>query len=78
LWQGVALFLWGALIVGSIDNFLKPLLIGNRLRLPILILFFSILGGLKLFGIIGLILGPMIVTLLIALLDLYMKEYVKA
>ena len=78
LWRGIALFLWGALIVGSIDNFLKPLLIGNRLRLPILILFFSILGGLKLFGIIGLILGPMIVTLLIALLDLYMKEYVKA
>jgi len=78
LWKGIALFLWGALIVGSIDNVLKPLLIGNRLRLPILILFFSILGGLKLFGIIGLILGPMIVTLLIALLDLYMKEYVKA
>jgi len=78
LWKGITLFLWGALIVGSIDNFLKPLLIGNRLRLPILILFFSILGGLKLFGIIGLILGPMIITLLLALLDLYMKEYVKA
>ena len=78
LWRGVALFFWGLLIVGSIDNFLKPLLIGNRLQLPILILFFSILGGLKLFGIIGLILGPMIVTLLLALLDLYMKDYVKA
>ncbi len=78
LWRGVALFFWGWLIVGSIDNFLKPLLIGNRLRLPILILFFSILGGLKLFGIIGLILGPMIVTLLMALLDLYMKDYVRA
>ena len=78
LWMGIALFLWGALIVGSIDNFLKPLLIGNRLQLPVLFLFFSILGGLKLFGIIGLILGPMIVALLVALLDLYMKEYVKA
>ncbi len=78
LWRGVALFFWGLLIVGSIDNLLKPLLIGNRLQLPILILFFSILGGLKLFGIIGLILGPMIVTLLLALLDLYMKDYVKA
>jgi len=78
LWKGIALFLWGALIVGSIDNFLKPLLIGNRLQLPVLFLFFSILGGLKLFGIIGLILGPMIVALLVALLDLYMKEYVKA
>jgi len=78
LWKGLALFFWGMLIVGSIDNFLKPLLIGNRLRLPVLFLFFSILGGLRLFGIIGLILGPVLLALLVALLDLYMKDYVKA
>jgi len=77
LWKGLALFAWGALIVGSIDNFLKPLLIGNRLRLPVLFLFFSILGGLRMFGIIGLILGPVLLALLVALLDLYMKDYVK-
>lgn len=77
LWKGIALFLWGALIVGSIDNILKPLLIGSRLRLPVLFLFFSILGGLQLFGIIGLILGPVLLALLVALLDLYMKDYVK-
>ena len=62
LWKGLALFFWGMLIVGSIDNFLKPLLIGNRLRLPVLFLFFSILGGLRLFGIIGLILGPVLLA----------------
>jgi predicted PurR-regulated permease PerM len=77
LWKGIALFAWGALIVGSIDNFLKPLLIGNRLRLPVLFLFFSILGGLRMFGIIGLILGPVLLALLVALLDLYMKDYGK-
>ena len=78
LWSALALFLWGALIVGTIDNVLKPLLIGSRLRIPILFLFFSILGGLRLFGVIGLILGPVLFALLLALLDLYMKEYVKA
>ncbi|MFQ5540020.1 MAG: AI-2E family transporter, partial [Candidatus Binatia bacterium] len=65
-------------IVGAIDNVLKPLLIGNRLRLRVLFLFFSILGGLRLFGVIGLILGPVLFALLAALLDLYMKEYAKA
>lgn len=76
--KGILLLVWGAGIVSGIDNVLKPLLIGNRLRLPVLFLFFSILGGLGVFGILGLILGPVIFALLAALLDLYMKEYMKA
>jgi predicted PurR-regulated permease PerM len=76
--SSIVLLVWGAGIVGAIDNVLKPLLIGNRLRLPVIFLFFSILGGLRLFGVIGLILGPVLFALLVALLDLYMKEYVKA
>jgi predicted PurR-regulated permease PerM len=74
--KGVILLAWGIGIVGTIDNILKPLLIGSRLRLPTLVLFFSILGGLRLFGILGLILGPVLFALLAALLDLYMKDYV--
>ncbi|MGH7774909.1 MAG: AI-2E family transporter [Candidatus Binatia bacterium] len=76
--KGIILLAWSLGIVGTIDNVLKPLLIGNRLRLPILFLFFSILGGLALFGALGLILGPVLFALLAALLDLYMKEYAKA
>ncbi|MFQ5684028.1 MAG: AI-2E family transporter [Candidatus Binatia bacterium] len=76
--QGLILMVWGGGIVGTIDNILKPLLIGNRLRLPTLFLFFSILGGLRLFGVLGIILGPVLFALLAALLDLYMKEYVTA
>ncbi len=76
--KGVILLIWGIGIVSGIDNVLKPLLIGNRLRLPVLFLFFSILGGLGAFGILGLILGPVIFALLAALLDLYVKEYMKA
>jgi len=52
-----------------------PLLIGNRLGLPVLFLFFGILGGLSLFGAVGIVLGPALLALLRALLDLYSEEY---
>ena len=76
--KAAILLAWSLGVVGTVDNILKPLFIGSRLRLPILFLFFSILGGLKLFGVLGLILGPVIFALLAALLDLYMKDYAKA
>lgn len=73
--RAVALLVWSLGIVGTVDNVLKPLLIGNRLGLPVLFLFFGILGGLALFGAIGIVLGPVIFALLRALLDLYSQEY---
>jgi len=75
---GVILLGWCLGIVGTIDNLLKPILIGSRLRLPTLFLFFGLLGGLSLFGALGLVLGPVLFALLAALLDLYMKEYANA
>lgn len=76
--QGTILLVWGAVVVSAVDNLVKPLFIGSRLRLPTLLLFFGILGGLGLFGVLGLILGPVLFALLATLLDLYLKEYVKA
>ena len=73
--RGVILLVWCLGFVGMVDNILKPLLIGNRLGLPVLFLFFGILGGISLFGAVGIILGPAIFALLRALLDLYSKEY---
>lgn len=75
--KGIILLAWSLGIVGTIDNFLKPVFIGSRLRLPVLFLFFSILGGLSLFGAVGLILGPVLFALLAALLDLYLDVYAK-
>ncbi len=75
---GVILLAWSLGVVATVDHFLKPIFIGSRLRLPMLFLFFSILGGLSLFGALGLILGPVLFALLAALLDLYIKEYAKA
>ena len=71
--RGIILLAWCLGFVGTIDNVLKPLLIGNRLGLPVLFLFFGILGGLSLFGPVGIILGPVLFALLRALLDLYLE-----
>jgi predicted PurR-regulated permease PerM len=66
---GAALFMliWGGLLVGLIDNFLKPLLISGRAEVPTLAAFLGVLGGLAAFGPIGMFLGPVILALTIAL-----------
>jgi predicted PurR-regulated permease PerM len=63
------LAVWGALVIGSVDNFLRPKLVGERTRLHELLIFFSVLGGLQVFGVLGIVLGPVIVAITIALLD---------
>jgi predicted PurR-regulated permease PerM len=73
--RGVLMAIWALGVVGGVDNVLKPIFIGTRLKLPMLFLFFGILGGLSVFGALGLILGPVLFALLTALLDLYREEY---
>jgi predicted PurR-regulated permease PerM len=67
---GWALFmlLWGALLVGSVDNFLRPLLISGRAQISTLPVFFGVMGGLAAFGPIGIFVGPLIIALALALL----------
>jgi predicted PurR-regulated permease PerM len=67
---GAALFLtlWGALLVGLMDNLLKPLLISGRAEVPTLAVFIGVVGGLSAFGPIGLFLGPVLLAMTIALL----------
>jgi predicted PurR-regulated permease PerM len=71
--MGKALFLvaWGGLVVGSVDNILYPYLVGDKLRLHTVPTFFSVLGGISLFGPAGLILGPLSVAIAIALIDVW-------
>jgi predicted PurR-regulated permease PerM len=67
--KALMLTVWGALVIGSVDNFLRPKLVGERTRLHELLIFFSVLGGLQVFGVLGIVLGPVIVAITIALLD---------
>ncbi len=75
--MGKAIFLlaWGFLVVSIVDNFLRPVVIGNRAKLPMLFLFFGILGGLKVYGPTGILLGPLVVALLMAFIRIYEEEY---
>lgn len=67
--KALGLAVWGGLFIGSVDNFLRPKLVGERTRLHELLVFFSVLGGLQVFGVLGIVLGPVIVAITIALLD---------
>jgi predicted PurR-regulated permease PerM len=60
---------WGTFAIGTVDNFLRPKLVGEKTRLHELLIFFSVLGGLQVFGILGLVLGPVIVAITLALID---------
>ena len=71
--QAIGLAIWAAAAVGLVDNFLGPHVIGRGTRLHPLLTLFSVLGGIGLFGPIGLLAGPVIMSLLVALLHVYLQ-----
>lgn len=73
--QAISVALWSILIVGTLDNLLRPILIGAEAKLPILLLFFGMLGGLQVYGFAGIVVGPVVVALFLALADIYRREY---
>jgi predicted PurR-regulated permease PerM len=66
--MGIFLTLWGALLVSSADNFLKPLLIGGKAEVPTLAVFIGVLGGLSAFGLVGMFTGPIVMALVLTLI----------
>ncbi len=75
LWKAMAMLGWGAGVVSTVDHILRPWLIGHDMEIPVLLLVFSVLGGLALYGLIGLFVGPVLVSLLITALQIYREEY---
>jgi predicted PurR-regulated permease PerM len=75
--KALILTLWGMLVVGTIDNLLRPILVGKRLRLHTVLAFISVVGGLLLFGAAGLILGPVTLTVTAGLLDVWHQRAVQ-
>jgi predicted PurR-regulated permease PerM len=67
--KALLLAIWGVVVIGSIDNFLSPRLVGRRARLHELLIFFSVLGGLQVFGVLGLVLGPVLAAITLALIE---------
>jgi predicted PurR-regulated permease PerM len=71
----VGLALWGALVVGLVDNVLRPMIVGRDTRLPDLVVLVSILGGIGLFGAVGILIGPILAAMLDTLLNIYRRAF---
>lgn len=71
----IVLAAWGILVVGLADNVIKPLLAKRGMHMHGVIVFFSLLGGLSVFGVIGLLLGPLSVAFFLAVLRIYERDY---
>ncbi len=71
--KGVILLALGVLLIGMVDNLLRPLFVSSRTNIHPLLLFFSVLGGIQAFGMIGLIAGPLIMTISLTLIEIYVR-----
>ena len=76
--KGTILLAFSLLVISQIDYFLRPYLISGKTQLHTLFLFFSILGGLDAFGLLGLILGPIIIALCVSILEIYRLNYLES
>jgi predicted PurR-regulated permease PerM len=75
IWQGIGIIIFSVIVVSNIDNFLRPRLVGQGAKLHDLVVFFSSLGGIAVFGVMGFIVGPVIASLFVSVLDIYSTEF---
>ncbi len=75
IWQGLAVLLFGMLVISTIDNLLRPMLVGRETEMHPLLILFSTLGGIALFGITGFLIGPIITALLVSFWGMYDDYY---
>jgi predicted PurR-regulated permease PerM len=76
--KALAMLAWGIGVVSMVDQFLRPWLIGQEVKIPVLLLALSVLGGLALYGLLGIFVGPILVSLLMTAVQIYREEYYAA
>jgi predicted PurR-regulated permease PerM len=74
-WQPIFLTIWGVGAVSLIDNIVRPLAMRGKSQLPAIPLLFAVLGGLQAFGFIGLVVGPLVFSLFMSIIDIYKKSF---
>ena len=72
--RATLLTLWGLFVISTIDNFLRPKLIRGRTKLHELLVFFAVLGGLRVFGVLGIVLGPVVLAIAMALVEIFRQS----
>ena len=75
LWQGLFIVIFTAMVIGNVDNILRPRLVGRDTGMHDLLIFFTTIGGMSVFGIMGFIVGPVIAALFVTLLEIYVMEF---
>lgn len=73
-WKGLFLLAWGAIAVGTSDNIIRPLVIARQVKLHPLLLLFALIGGVREFGFVGLFIGPVLMSVILALVDMLREE----
>lgn len=77
LWQGIAVLAVGSTLISLIDNLLRPVLVAKGAAMPDVLILLSVLGGLTLFGIAGIIIGPVITAFFLSMWQLFEHDYAK-
>ena len=77
IWQSIALTAWGVLVIGLVDNVLRPILVGKDTRMPDYVVMITTLGGMAVFGLNGFVLGPAIGAMFIAVWHIYVITHRK-
>jgi predicted PurR-regulated permease PerM len=73
IWQGVVLIAFGVLVIGLVDNLLRPILVGKDTKMPDYLVLLSTIGGMALFGLNGFVIGPVVAALFLACWDLFVS-----
>jgi predicted PurR-regulated permease PerM len=71
VWQGFVLIVYGVLVIGLVDNVVRPILVGQDTKMPDYVVLITTLGGLAIFGINGFVIGPVIAAMFIAVWDIF-------
>lgn len=78
LYTGIAVLVLGGVVVSSVDNILKPMIIGGKVKLSTLFLVLTIFGSLSVFGFTGIILGPVLLAIFMSFIEIYKTEYLES
>ena len=71
IWQGLGLIMYGVLVIGLVDNFLRPFLVGKETKLPDYVVLISTLGGIEVFGLNGFVIGPLIAAIFMVTWEIF-------
>ncbi|HPC86779.1 MAG TPA: AI-2E family transporter, partial [Smithellaceae bacterium] len=72
VWQGIAILFFGVVVISSVDNLLRPILLGKDIQMHPLLIFLSTLGGIAVFGFSGFVLGPVVASFFLASWKLFL------